>query len=163
MFYFHILQLCFDKCFCQSGRRYRGMVLCITCLILSIPSSLFFRLKISVLWNEIYIFQIIASHQSSQVQSQFSFKFYQRSLQCRVRMAPKWVHCNVCRRGRGQLRTRLNLTNCGYMFCTSCSLAADRRWCPDCLGRCRRTLMLTSQAPDEVKALFEGVAVKIKK
>lgn len=77
-------------------------------------------------------------------------------------MAPAWLHCNVCRRTASQLHSRLNITSCGFLFCSSCAAATARRFCRACRGPCRRSLRLDSQAPREVRELFESLATKIK-
>ena len=78
-------------------------------------------------------------------------------------MSPVWVNCNVCRRTGCRLQAKLNITNCGFIFCSNCKAAAARRVCRACQGRCKRTVPLDSKAPREVRSLFESIATKIKK
>ena len=58
---------------------------------------------------------------------------------------------------------RLNMTNCGLIFCTDCTASLSKRVCRACRGKCKRSVRLNRQAPREVRSLFESFETKIKK
>ena len=78
-------------------------------------------------------------------------------------MAPVWLNCNLCRRTGSQVTARLNMTNCGLIFCSDCTGSLSRRICRACQGSCKRSVKLNSQAPREVRSCFESLETKIKK
>ena len=71
-------------------------------------------------------------------------------------MRPEWLHCNICKISADHLKTGLNITNCGTVFCSDCRGTITTRVCQDCLGPCKRSLPLDGRAPEEVKLLFES-------
>jgi len=75
--------------------------------------------------------------------------------------AALWVHCSLCMT-MGESSSRLMITSCGRIICSTCCPKHADTFCETCAGPCNKIMPLNRKAPPKVLSLFKNASSQLK-